>query len=616
MKLARELSQSEARKVQSFILFGGVLTTLTIWTKLEDPINLPKMFVLVLSAAAVLGLALPALLSDKKFTSDSQRVGLALVALFSVGLLISTIFTDVKYTAIFGEYHRNNGALTLFACAVFTAAAGLVFTEASSLRPLKWVSLLGFFLSVYGVFQLLGQDPVQWNNQYNPIITTLGNPNFTSGIIGISSISSLYFVIESSKTYERVVAAIALVLGLFVVVKSDSVQGIFAFACGAAIIVLVKACSIKRVFGIAAGASLTVVGLPIALAVFNIGPLASRLYQGTLNNRLDYWQAALNMFQSHPLLGVGIDRYGEYYREFAVQDQFVQGMFTNNAHNVYLHLLATGGLTLFIPYLLLLVFVTWLAIKSLKSSSGQTRGIAATYLGIWLGFLLLNIVTIDNIGVGIWLWIFGGIIIGKSARSSLAINSTPDSKANKKKSKNAPEISLAPNIASFALVIVMLVICVPLLNKSSKLVELKFNLKSLDQTAYASELLNNAKSNSGDPQTLANLANFAIQKSDLPTALTISKMLGTADPRAFYASFFPAIIYEGTNKRDLAIPYRENLLITDKWNTENMLELVKSYIEMIDLEKAAELASNIEKLYPGSENSNKAKALIEASTKP
>ena len=616
MKLARELSQSEARKVQSFILFGGVLTTLTIWTKLEDPINLPKMLVLVLSAAAVLGLALPALLSVKKFTSDSQRVGLALVALFSVGLLISTIFTDVKYTAIFGEYHRNNGALTLFACAVFTAAAGLVFTEASSLRPLKWVSLLGFFLSVYGVFQLLGQDPVQWNNQYNPIITTLGNPNFTSGIIGISSIASLYFVIESSKTYERVVAAIALVLGLFVVVKSDSVQGIFAFACGAAIIVLVKACSIKRVFGIAAGASLTVVGLPIALAVFNIGPLASRLYQGTLNNRLDYWQAALNMFQSHPILGVGIDRYGEYYREYAVQDQFVQGVFTNNAHNVYLHLLATGGLTLFIPYLLLLAFVTWLAAKSLKSSSGQTRGIAATYLGIWLGFLLLNIVTIDNIGVGIWLWIFGGIIIGKSARSSLAINSTPDSKANKKKSKNAPEISLAPNIASFALVIVMLVICVPLLNKSSKLVELKFNLKSLDQTAYASELLNNAKSNSGDPQTLANLANFAIQKNDLPTALTISKMLGTADPRAFYASFFPAIIYEGTNKRDLAIPYRENLLITDKWNTENMLELVKSYIEMNDLEKAAELASNIEKLYPGSENSNKAKALIEASTKP
>jgi hypothetical protein len=93
-------------------------------------------------------------------------------------------------------------------------------------------------------------------------------------------------------------------------------------------------------------------------------------------------------------------------------------------------------------------------------------------------------------------------------------------------------------------------------------------------------------------------------------------MLGTADPRAFYASFFPAIIYEGTNERNLAIPFRENLLIIDKWNTENMLELVQSYIEMRDVSKATELALNIEKLYPGSENSIKAKALIEALTKP
>jgi hypothetical protein len=93
-------------------------------------------------------------------------------------------------------------------------------------------------------------------------------------------------------------------------------------------------------------------------------------------------------------------------------------------------------------------------------------------------------------------------------------------------------------------------------------------------------------------------------------------MIEKADPRAFYASFFPAVIYEGTNKRELAVPYREKLLVIDKWNTQNMLELVKSYIEMKEVEKATELASNIEKLYPGSENSNKAKALIEAATKP
>jgi hypothetical protein len=322
------------------------------------------------------------------------------------------------------------------------------------------------------------------------------------------------------------------------------------------------------------------------------------------------------MFQAHPMLGVGIDRYGEYYREFAVQNQYAQGVFTNNAHSVYLHLLATGGLTLFIPYLLLLSYITWLATKSLKISNKQSRGIAATYLGIWLGFLLLNIVTIDNIGVGIWLWIIGGIIIGRSALDKDSNILATGSKNNKKTIKSSTDVSLAPNVGAFALALLVLIVYVPLLNNSSKLVELKYNLKSLDQNAYASDLLKTANDNSGNPQTLANLADFAIQKNDLTTALTISKMIGIADSRSFYAAYFPAIIYEGTNKRELAIPLREKLLVTDKWNTGNMLELVKSYTGLKDTKMATELAAKIETLYPGSEDSKKAKLLIETLTKP
>jgi O-antigen ligase len=616
MKLATPLSEIEAKKVQTFVLLGGFFTTLTIWTKLEDPINLPKMFVLVLFAAIALGLVIPALLSARKLSSSTQKIGLGLIGLFAIGLLVSTLATDVKHTAIFGEFHRNNGALTLIASAVLAAASGLAFTQESSLRPLKWVSLLGIFLSTYGIFQLLGLDPVNWSNQYNPIITTLGNPNFTSGLIGISSVALLYFVVEPSKTHERIIASVGLVLGLFVVVKSDSVQGLFAFTCGAAILLLVKAWTAKRVYGIISGVSLAIVGLPIALAVFNIGPLASRIYQGTLSNRLDYWQAALNMFQAHPILGVGIDRYGEYYLEFAVQNQFVQGMFTNNAHSVYLHLLATGGLVLFIPYILLLFYVTWLAIKSLKVASLKLRGEAATYLGIWLGFLLLNLVTVDNIGVGIWLWILSGIIIGRSAQPKTSNNLKAESKMKKKINIDTAELNFAPTIASLVLVVLMLIACVPLLNNSAKLIELKFNSKSLDQVAYSSALIESAKSQSRDAQSLANLTSFAIQKNDIPTALTISKMIGLADSRSFYASYLPAIIYEGTNKRELAIPLREKLLVTDKWNTGNMLELVKSYAEIKEIKKASELAARIQKLYPASEDSKKAKLLIETLTQP
>jgi hypothetical protein len=74
MRLARALSDVEARKVQTFVLLGGVFTTLAIWTKLEDPVNLPKMFVLVIFAAGVIGLSLPSLLNFKKIVSKNQKI--------------------------------------------------------------------------------------------------------------------------------------------------------------------------------------------------------------------------------------------------------------------------------------------------------------------------------------------------------------------------------------------------------------------------------------------------------------------------------------------------------------------------------------------------------------
>jgi len=64
---------------------------------------------LVLIAAIALGLVIPALLSAHKLSSSNQKIAIYLVSLFAVGLVITTAMTDVTYTAIYGEYQRNNG---------------------------------------------------------------------------------------------------------------------------------------------------------------------------------------------------------------------------------------------------------------------------------------------------------------------------------------------------------------------------------------------------------------------------------------------------------------------------------------------------------------------------
>jgi O-antigen ligase len=609
MKLAKALSDLEAKRVQTLILLGGTFTTLAIWTNLEDPVNLPKMFVLVFFAAIVAGLSLPNLMGARKLTSGSQRVSLVLSAIFLLGLLVSTIATDVKYTAIFGEFHRNNGALTLFAAAMLAVGASLAFRGSNSQKPLKYLSILAFLLSFYGLLQFTDSDPINWNNQYNPIITTLGNPNFTSGMIGIASLATLYLAIQEKRVVLKFAYLAVLLFSLFIVVKSDSVQGLFAFLGGTAILLLVKAWQRNRSIGYLASWLALIGATPIVLAIFNIGPLASALYQGTLKNRLDYWQAAWNMFQAHPIFGVGIDRYGEFYREFAVQNQVAQGVFTNNAHNVYLQLLATGGLVLFIPMILLFSYITYLAFRGTYKGSPESRSLGGVYLALWLAFSILNIVTIDNIGVGIWLWIIGGIIVGRSVEAKPEVV-VEKAKKGRQAVVKSNDLNIAPTISALVMGIAAIVICVPLLRNSADLLILKSNVQTSDANTYLATLTEKAKASRSNPQNLMVLADLALQRKNNELALSISQDLVRADERSYFGAYLQALNYEATDQRKSAIPFREKLLVIDKWNTDNMLQLVKSYLEFGDIEKAKAMSAKIASLYPQSADAVKAAELI------
>ena len=615
MRLARALSDVEARKVQTFVLLGGVFTTLTIWTKLEDPINLPKMFVLALSAAIVLGLALPAFLSARKFTTPIQQISLGLIFLFGLGLLIATMATDVKYTAVFGEYRRNNGFLSYFALVILMAAASLVFNLKSVKRYFTFLGIAGLILSFYGILQGAGKDPVGWKIDYNPFITTLGNPNFTSGFLGLAGIAILYLALDAKDRKYQVIYAVGLLADLYILWRSGSIQGVFGFAIGAAVIILVKIWLINRKFGQVSLLIAAALGTPVALAVLNIGPLASRLYQGTLRNRLDYWNAAIGMFKDHPIFGVGIDRFGEYYREYAVQNQVVQGQIADNAHSIYLQLLATGGLILFIPYILLVFFITFVGFKALVKSQGDDKFKIGAIFGIWLATVTINIVTIDNLGVGVWFWITGGVLVAVSADQvqSSDLEQGHREKVNKGKStKSANSESAFPvtYVASFILVILALVMVVPALGKSSALYNFKNNASSYTTDTYVPALVSESKSASNNSQYLIQLANLALIQNAADEAFVMIDQINKIDSRSYYGNYFAAFALEALNKRSDAIKYRERLKDLDPWNNASLIELIKDYLSVGNKASAAEIAALIKQNYPGSQSDIDASALL------
>jgi hypothetical protein len=284
-------------------------------------------------------------------------------------------------------------------------------------------------------------------------------------------------------------------------------------------------------------------------------------------------------------------------------------MFTNNAHNVYLQLLATGGLVLFIPLMLVFSYITYLALRGTFKGSQESRSLGGIYLALWLAFSVLNIVTIDNIGVGIWLWIIGGIIVGRSVEAKPEVV-VEKAKKGRQAVVKSNDLNMAPTIAAIVMGIASIVICAPLLKNSADLLILKSNAKSLDDNTYIATVSNLAKNSQSNPQNLLVLADLALQKKSNELALSISQDLVRADERSYYGAYLQVLIYEASNQRKLAIPLREKLLIIDKWSTDNKLQLVKSYLEIGENEKAKAMSAKITSLYPQSADAAKAAELI------
>lgn len=608
MSFARALNESEAKKVQSFVLLGGAFTTLVVWTNLEDPINLPKMFVLVLFGAVVLGLSTPALMRVKSLVPATTRIALSLIGLFAFGLLISSLKTDVKYTAMFGEYHRNNGALSYLAMTVLMLGSILAFNLKSSSRYFHVFSITGIVLAAYGILQSVGKDPVNWVIQYNPLVTTLGNPNFSSALLGLSGVSILFSILNAKSKNLMAAYLIGLVLNIFVLIKTGSIQGIFGLAIGATTLILTKIWIIKRKYGQIGMAVVGVVSVPVLLGMMNMGPLAAKVYQGTLKNRFDYWSASFAMFKDHQIFGVGIDRFGEFYREYAPQNQVAQGQITDNAHSIYMQLLATGGLLTFLPYILLVIFITIVGVRALLSAESNKKLIISGALGVWLATISINLVTVDNLGVGVWFWVTGGVLIAIASDSN-------DPKTQLKKPSNSKNKSKTDDFpvgyfVAAILLIFSLMLMVPQTNKSSSLLVLKKTIPGLSSQEYVAKVTKAFEPSETNTQYLIQLADLAFRQGAIVDGLKMVDRVNEVDQRSYYGNYFAAVVKESTGNQAEAIKFRERLRKIDPWNNASLIELAKDYLAVGNKNSAAAIVALIKENYPGSQADIDASALL------
>ena len=399
-----------------WLLWGAAIITLLFWTNAHDPFNAPKSWGLSIVAFWLLGWVI--FQSKGQWRNPVTKWTIILTLLFGSCLTISLLATDNKFIGFFGEYQRKTGYLTYLSLIIFFISAAFLFSH-SKLKYLDNTSILiGLVSWAYGLVQHFGHDFVHWNNPYNSVLGTLGNPDFAAAVMAIFAILNFGIVLKPDRqSWQRLLAGLN-VLFLFMVIQFAHVrQGIIIGSMGIGIIILVWIYQRNKLTSII-GAFLGIAFLILAvLGMLDKGPLIKYFYKTSVTYRGDYWRAGWRMFTSHPIFGVGLDRYGTYFRTYRDNTQAVRrgpNLVSTAAHNVPIQLASTGGALLLISYILLMLFIAWRGWLAIKNAKGNYQIAAATIVGAWVAYQAQSFISIDNIGIAIWGYILGGVVIGLS----------------------------------------------------------------------------------------------------------------------------------------------------------------------------------------------------------
>jgi hypothetical protein len=122
------------------------------------------------------------------------------------------------------------------------------------------------------------------------------------------------------------------------------------------------------------------------------------------------------MFKENLLNGLGIDSYGNYYRQYRDLEAVLRRgpeITSNAAHNVFIDLASNGGLFLFLPYLLLVLYTCWIFSRAVKVSSSKRPQIFLIF-SLWICYQAQSLISINQIAMAAWGWVLMGLTIGQS----------------------------------------------------------------------------------------------------------------------------------------------------------------------------------------------------------
>ena len=406
-----EKNQSGVKSLHAVALLG--LSTVAATSLVNDVYLFVKLPVLALSLTGFM------IYAYSKFNPHEliqNKKILILVFGFLGCLTISGLIADTNPTRLlWGESGRNNGLITWILLSILLLTTLGILNQVSGNKFFKALILFLALSNLYFLLQYLGLNVFNEKYIYGPMVGFFGNPNFTSAFLGMSFAMTLGACLFYPKL--RVLTGLLSVLSLAEMYLTNSLQG-FMMA-GSALAFYLYIYGLRRrvsqrimtlyLATVASGFGMGVLGL------LGIGPLGSFLERNSFRIRLGYFESAVSMWAKNPLEGVGTDSYGDFFRQVR-PDWLIpimgDGTTSNDAHNIYLNLLATSGFFAFLFYFSLNSYCLYRGFTALKRGTHDIVMVIA--LAVVIGFQLQSLISINHIGLAIWGWLSMGVVFVRS----------------------------------------------------------------------------------------------------------------------------------------------------------------------------------------------------------
>ena len=603
-------SQTVKKSSLFTVFFGLSVVTLYFNPGIQDPFNAPKMWVLMFIASWCLGFLVVYCEDIKNIfrTRNSKFFPLLIVFIFLMSSFISTIMTNVQITAFFGENQRRNGFLTTLSLVIIFVFV-LLNASIENFSKIYFVTfLISIIIFSYALMQNNGKDFIKWNNPYNSIIGTLGNPNFAAALMAIlSAILAGAIFDHRINLIKKFLFGLTIIGLLYAIVLSNARQGILTAMLGIGVVTIVFLFTKSRFLGFLGIGIGIISGFLAILGMLQKGPLAASLYKGSVSVRGYYWRAGLEMFQSHPFFGVGTDRYGAYFKEFREVNYPLSYGFdltSTNAHNLPIQIFATNGFFCGASYLILIGFIFITGVKLIQEIETSGKWLAVSIFAGWMAYQAQSLISIDNIGLSIWGWVLGAAILGLSAREKSGL----ERQSRSLRSRQQLELVQPVVSASLVLLSIFLISFLYQGEKNMFLTRMAYNTTSSAQN----ETLKKAAMSTIDTPLVEPFyrlmsADFLYSKGYKTEGMEELEKLLKNDPRNLDYLLALVNFVESERNFEKSIILRKQIRIYDPWNAKNILQLANAYKAMNENEKTNELLREILKFAPQTPEGTQAK---------